>query len=421
MIVFLIIVLLIFLVPVLNLGGIPVRLEDLFFLGIIFSAPKGVLAEIFKTKQKRVFISLMVLFFVSNLVSLSWAILRGYMPIIGDFNTIFSLFRNIIIIVAGLIFGKSLNVSFSKLLIFLSIGPIVSSIVSLIQYFNIGGMGAYLYLRFSNVDNLWYSVVRAVGIYGNPNYAAFFQAIGLACLLWIGWPKNFISKLILFFLIALSFMSILVTFSRTGLIAAVLCILVFLIIKRKIILLFFIGFILTIAIIPNIPKLISNTRFSTIAEEDKAIDVTMSGRSDEIWAKKLEKLYVSPFFGIGPAKSDESDTAFATNLYDSSFFYLLITTGIVGCLIIMIFFFYEIKYFYTLKNSLADSIFTYFLSINIIVIIFFITTDLFASPIFSSFFYFSIGTFVSYSMRINDQHSPENIPQGWPYTHRTEI
>ncbi|MFT3750084.1 MAG: O-antigen ligase family protein [Agriterribacter sp.] len=401
MIAFVIIILLIFLFPVLNLGGVPIRLEDLFFLGIIFSAPKGSLIEVFSTPRKSVLIRLMFFFLVSNLVSLSWAILRGYTPASGDLNSIFSFFRNIIIIIAGLILGKTLKVPFNKLLIVLSVGPLVSSVVSLIQYFNILGLGTYTYLMFGKPEDILGGITRVIGIFGNPNYAAFFQIVGFVSLICITGIKNPVAKLLFWVCTGLSLLSVLLTFSRTGLIGIALTCVTFLILKKKIRLLAFTIIIIIAAVIPNIPALISNTRYSVISEDDKTLDVTMGGRSDLIWEKKMEKFYSSPLFGIGPAKDDQSTTGFNTTLYDSSFFFLLVTTGVVGFLIMGVFLFFEIKYFYSLRNASSSQVSIYFLLVNIAVLIFFITSDLVANPVFSSFFYFSIGIFTSYSERMN--------------------
>ncbi|MCC6289112.1 MAG: O-antigen ligase family protein [Chitinophagaceae bacterium] len=350
----------------------------------------------------------MFFFLVSNLVSLSWAILRGYTPSSADLNSLFSVFRNIIIIVAGLIFGKTLKVPFSKLLIVLSIGPLVSSVVSLIQYFNLFGLGTYAYLMFGKPEDILGGITRVVGIFGNPNYAAFFQIVGFASLICVTELKNPVAKLILWVGICLSVISVLLTFSRTGLIGIVLTFVVFLVLRKKIRVLVFSVIMVMVVVIPNIPAIISNTRYSAISEEDKTLDVTMGGRSDLIWGKKLEKFYSSPIFGTGPAKDDKSNTGFNTTLYDSSFFFLLVTTGAVGFLIMGVFLFFEIKYFYSVRNAFSNQVSIYFLLVNIPVLIFFVTSDLVANPVFSSFFYFSIGTFVSYAERLNSASNIEN-------------
>lgn len=389
------ILLLIFLCPTLKVGGIPVRAEDLMFIGLISAYPI-LLIKSFNDLIYGTLIKTLILFLISNIISLIIITLQGYSPELQDINSIFLIFRNIIILCAGMILGQKFDVPFYKLIILFSVGPLISSVVSIIQYFNLFGIAELLFLAFSSEERMLYGITRAVGILGNPNYAAFFQLSGFISLLCIPITKTKrIKYKFIYYAILLScVLSILITFSRTGLITLVLIIFIYLIIQRKFKPLIILILLISFAVL-NVNKLITDTRYSKIMENNGVLDETFGGRSTYIWGGKLAQFTESPFFGIGPAKDSKENTVFSTTIYDNSYIYLLVTCGLIGFLIMMVFFLAQIKYFYLIRR-LHRQLFVYIILLNIAIGIFFITTDLIKHVVFTSFFYFVIGIAITY-------------------------
>lgn len=400
------ILLLIFLCPTLNVSGIPVRIEDLMFIGLVSAYPI-LLIKSFNDPIYGTLIKILILFFISNIISLIIITLHGYSPGLQDINSILLIFRNIIILCAGIILGQRIHIAFYKLIILFLVGPLISSVISLIQYFNLFGIAELLFLAFSSEERMLYGITRAVGVFGNPNYAAFFQLSGFISLLCIPITKKIKYKFIYYSILLICALSILVTFSRTGLITLVLVIFIYFIIQRKFKSLLILILLLFFAIL-NIDKLITNTRYSTIIENDGVMDETLGGRSTYIWDGKLEQFAGSPFFGIGPAKDSKENTIFSTTIYDNSYIYLLVTCGLIGFLIMTIFFLAQIRYFYLVRR-LHRQLFVFIILLNIAIGVFFITTDLIKHVIFTSFFYFLIGMAITYIKKTEPTNGTPNF------------
>lgn len=391
----------IFLLPTLSIGGVPIRAEDLIFILLVIAYPH-LLVSIFSHNDTRFFLKLLFFFFISSLISLSLSILGGYAPVLQDMNSLFSVFRNIVVLAAGMIIGARVNGAFSTILLMSLIGPFVSSLVSIMQYFDIGGLGERLFLLVSSEERMQYGIDRAVGLIGNPNYAGFVQLIGFIILLCI--DPNIIKRFRILYVIILLIiiLSVYVTFSRTALIAMILISLCYMILKRRFKLMIAIVAISLLAVPYILNNMMSETRYSRMADNDETIDVTMGGRSNLIWEKKMEQFAESPFFGIGSARDIQTTTEFESVTYDNSFILLLVTSGIIGTLIILIFFFQVQRYFWQYKNAdNLNALFLFICLINISVFLFFITTDLVKITFFTSFYYFIVGLGVTYVIGLN--------------------
>src|SRR5690606_37650123 len=132
-----------------------------------------------KIGKAKKFINILVLIVLAYFITFSFQIFSGYVPVLQDMNTIFSLVRNIIIFYAGLTLGSTILANSNLIFLTLSIGFFISSIISIVQFYNIGGLGTVSYLLFGNERGVTYGINRVVGTMGNPNYAAFFQICGI--------------------------------------------------------------------------------------------------------------------------------------------------------------------------------------------------------------------------------------------------
>jgi O-antigen ligase len=386
-----------FLVPTINLGGIPIRVEDVFFIGIVVLYPKRVLS-ILRDPLNQVYFWVLGLLILSSILSLLISIFQGYIPILQDVNSIFVLVRNFLIFTVGLVVGRRIIILSENLLAVLSVGFLVSALISIIQYYNFFGLGEVLYLIYGSERRILYGITRAIGSVGNPNNAAFFQSIGYILLLIVGMPKTSFKKIIYIVSFVLIVLSILITFSRTGLVAIIFVSIVYFghTYRSKGILVPIVCFII---VGYSALSFFSNSRYSELFVDGGSVDLTFNNRLDVIWAKRIDQFLDNPFFGIGTQKATESNTIFSVTTFDNSFLLLLTTTGFVGAFIYFMFFYFVIYYFRSRRRKYFG-IYLYFVLFHILILIYFLTTDLSKNVYFHSYYYFSTGLLISYT-RIN--------------------
>ena len=382
------IILIIFLLPTFNVAGIPIRFEDILFIGIILGFPA------LKTEKAKPMITILVLIVIAYCITFSIQIFSGYSPIIQDMNTVFSMIRNIVIFYAALKFGQSIKCDINSLLLILSCGFFVSSLVSIIQFHNIGGLGIKTYLLFGKESGIRYGINRTVGTVGNPNYAAFFQICGLIGILSLERMSKFYRTLVLPTLVIITVWSVYVTFSRTGLIALVLIFLGYLVIRRKYKLIIFVSFIVFMSL-PIFGELLNGSRYEQVASNNSSELLTLNGRVNAIWSKKLEAFYDSPVWGISASEAAHSNTSFNNAIFDNSFLYLLIISGLIGLIINLAFNIKILTYFKKANNS---NLFLYIALLHINIFIFYLTTDLIKGVLFTSFYFLVTGVFITYEL-----------------------
>ncbi|MEH6748179.1 MAG: O-antigen ligase family protein [Maribacter arcticus] len=393
-----IIILSIFLVPTFNIGGLPIRFEDLIFISILFSFKKQP-----DLKNLRIFYIILIFLTAFSLLSLFIQILKGYIPVLGDINSLFSLVRNIVIFYAGSLIGNNLKIKSENLIKILSIGFFISAIASLIQYFDLGGIGQELFLIYGKEKELEYGLSRAIGTLGNPNYAAFFQVNAFIALLVLKRNKS-VNSIVSIILLLIIITSVFVTFSRTGLICIILLFLFNLLLEKKYLSLALISFVV-FATSPIISSLSRNTRYGSLFESTSSgngTDIfTLNGRIDGIWMEKFDRFINNPLLGIGSAKGLRSNTEFDIITFDNSFLYIIVTSGIIGFFLYFIFYYNIIKIFTRKIRSYEESIIIYILLLHVNILVFYFTTDLIIVVEFTTFYFFTVGIFLNHKK--NDQ------------------
>ncbi|MCO5240642.1 MAG: O-antigen ligase family protein [Chitinophagaceae bacterium] len=269
-------------------------------------------------------------------------------------------------------------------------------------------MGEFMFLLFASAERMEFGITRAAGIIGNPNYACYFQLIGFISLICI--PKKERTKYNFTYLIALTIvtLSIFVTFSRTGLITLLISILTYTIIQRKRTSLL-ITFFIFLASLPYINNVISNTRYGVIMENNEVWDATLGGRTTSIWNEKMEQFTQKPLFGIGAVNNPKDTSAFYSAIFDNSFIFLLVSSGLIGFCILLFFFIAELYYFFFKRKNAPQNLWLFIILFNISIIIFFITTDLIRNVTFTSFFYFVLGISVTYANKKSQINEPVNL------------
>tara|TARA_R110002051_G_scaffold303610_1_gene372561 strand:+ start:13083 stop:14315 length:1233 start_codon:yes stop_codon:yes gene_type:complete len=389
-IILLITILFIFLIPTFNIGGVPVRLEDIFFIGILIFIKN-------KSNLNSNLYSLLFLIIISNIASIYIQILRGYSPVLGDLNTIFSLFRNLLIVHAGFLIGQNLKIKSQNLIKLLSLGFFISVIASLIQYYDIAGYGQELFLIYGKEKELEYGLSRAIGTAGNPNYAAFFQLNALIALL-ILWRKVSLNYIIFILFLLAIITSIFITFSRTGLICIALIFLVNLLIEKRYIMLFLFAFV-AFASFPFFSNLSENTRFESLIGSENGNSntdiLTLNGRVDGIWKQKVDMLLNNPLLGTSSAKGLRSTTDFNNITFDNSYLYILVTGGIIGFLLYVLYYYYILKIFRQKHRYKNDIIAKYIILLHLNIFVFYFTTDLIIVVEFTTFYFFIVGIFLN--------------------------
>src|SRR5690606_25935529 len=257
----------------------------------------------------------------------------------------------------------------------------------IVQFYNIGGLGTVSYLLFGNERGVTYGINRVVGTMGNPNYAAFFQICGIIGIMALKKTSKLLKSIIVPILFSISLLSVYLTFSRTGIISLVIVFLAFLILKKKHILIFISSLILFFSI-PFLGSIVEGTRYS-----ERASDLlTLNSRVDSIWDKKIEAFYDNPIWGISSSDGANSNTVFDIAIFDNSYLYLLVVSGLVGLILNLTFNFKVILFFNNLK---AKTLYLYIALLHVNIFIFYITTDLVKGVMFTSFYFFITGLLIS--------------------------
>lgn len=361
-----------FTIPTFNIG-VPIRMEDtLIFFYLIINLRNILNSRVFKTIQVK---SLVIFSFISFL-SLFKSILEGYSSSFSDFNTIFMNIKAIMIFVIGFNLLNKEN-DYSKIFNYLSIGLFISSIFSIIQYFDIGGIGKLLYLVYGKEERIEYGIIRSIGSVGNPNYASYFSITLFLIIIFF-----YKSRYKLLSLIPL--LAAILSFSRTGIISVIVILFIlFIFYKTKFSTKLIIISIAAVSLFNFSSLLTEKTRLGTILDQGKAMDTSLGGRSNLIWESKLQSFYDKPFLGIGTLKNNNSDTVFDITVFDNSYLYLLITSGIIGFICYSIF--YTDIIFNILRKFKKNKIYLFILLYLLNTFIFFITTDLIKNIFYLSF------------------------------------
>jgi hypothetical protein len=245
---------------------------------------------------------------------------------------------------------------------------------------------------FGKEQGITYGINRTVGTVGNPNYAAFFQICGLIGILSLKNIERFFKTFILPTLFILIVWSVYVTFSRTGLITMFLILIAYLFNKKKYGIILFASFILIISL-PFLGELLNGSRYEQVANSNSTELLTLNGRVNSIWSKKLEAFYDNPIWGISASDAANSNTSFSNAIYDNSFLYLLIVSGLVGLILNIAFNIKILTYFKKIQDS---DLFLYMILLHINIFIFYLTTDLVKGVLFTSFYFLVTGLFISY-------------------------
>src|SRR5690606_1398035 len=112
-------------------------------------------------------------------------------------------------------------------------GIIISCLLTVVQYFDLMGLGVKTYLIYGNEDRIEYGISRAIGTLGNPNYASYFHIIGFILALNIH-IKSGSDKILKIIFLVITFLGVILTFSRTGFLSLFLVWSMVLLFKNKI-------------------------------------------------------------------------------------------------------------------------------------------------------------------------------------------
>lgn len=390
----LVIIVAIFIFPPVIISGIPFRIEDVFFIGILLYFSRDIL-YVLKGRDEVIFVNVLMLFLFASIISFVFSVVDGYSPIFSDVNSLMMLVRNIVIFIAGLVVGRRLKSSINDLFIVLFVGCFIMSIVSITQYFNIFGLGDRIFLLYGTETGLLYGVTRAIGTVGNPNYASFFQLVGLILILAINYPKRRFYRILYIVCSFVVALSIIVTFSRTGLLAGIIVILIYLYKSKSFKLIIGFACLGTILLVYYFPVLAAS-RLSEIFFQSGEFDFTFNGRLDLIWIQRVNQFLDNPFWGVGSQKASESSTVFSVTVYDNSFLGLLVINGFVGFFIYCLFYLLLLFYFRTSRSRSSQVVYVYVHLLFVLIFLYFLTTDLYRSVYFVSYFYFSTAILVAY-------------------------
>lgn len=375
--------------------SIPVRPEDLIIIIILFYL---LVKYKFKIRIDSVFKKVMIafIFFIAlNFVSLSYAIIEGYQGGIRDINTILLYIKSLFFMLGGYLIRESLGKVKNNTVIYIFCMPIlVSSLLAIFQYYDIVGLRDAAYFLY---DDGSYRLSRAIGAIGNPNYAAYYH--GLAIILFLTYKTNSVKGfLIKSLLLIMLFVSVVITYSRTGILGLLLSCLFFLTINKMYKTLSIGLGAALIIILYYIDGLIEGTRFGIILSGDDGGTITNFGnRADLIWSSKFERFFEHPIIGSGPGKETLSTTVFDATVYDNSYLLLLVTSGVVG-FIAYFSIFYRIIYFDVFKEKFNKEKYRGMLAtVCLYTLLFYLTVDLIWNVKFISYFYMLIGFYMCHT------------------------
>lgn len=325
------------LTPPVKIGSLPeIRAEEIillfYFISLIFSHIKSGSRNIARTPTSLLLFGLPLVL----LLSLSYSSLHNLPVTPQDLNQISRFFKYIAIYILA---KNSINCADDSKKIFQCLFnyTLILFFITIQQYFNIGGINQY-YIKFvapTQYESLIgiKETVRSVGMIGNPNELGFLYAvIGIVFLNQVfNNFSNYKSIIINPFII----LGILMTQSRTSLIAYVAGAAVTLILNSKSVktaLYVFIG--VTVSIVIGI--YLSSSSYLPMNLLDRFYyimnfteDESWQLRVNYHWEENLSMFYQYPFAGTGPLRSIGQAVA------DNEWILLLRTYGIVGTIYII--------------------------------------------------------------------------------------
>ena len=386
----------IIILPGVNIAGLPLRAEDFIVILILIFAISKTGGKLFEGHGYKTIITIFSLFIFSNFLSLFFSLFRGYNAGFNDINTVFLYVKSLLFLITGFYIGNTLFKQNANYILYSFLGGIVlSSLLSIVQYFDFGGLGTVSYLLYGDERNIEYGIIRAIGTLGNPNYASYFHTLGFIIALNL---KSITIRVrtIKYLLLILFATSVILTFSRTGLFVLILAWFFTLLLQGKMKYILSLAFVFGIIITSYIDVIFKGTRFSLIMSGDSGGTISDFGnRSNLIWEHRLASFFDYPLFGIGPAKNQISGTVFGATIYDNAYLLLLITSGLVGIFLYLLWM-YKYSKFFIKRRSKDDSISNSILPITATTLLFFITTDMVWSIHYVGYFYLLIGVFYSY-------------------------
>lgn len=389
----------IFFVPTFNFIGIPIRIEDFLIIWMLIAFGNEIKM---KDKHFTLLIKFLIIFIFFNLVSISIYKLEGYNISFRDLNTVLLYLKSMVVLYVGYIMARKFEyTSDNSILLPICIVLGLSSLVAMVQYFDLLNMGREMYLIYGNEDHIKYGVTRAVGTLSNPNHAAYYHGVGFVLSLNL-FAQTKWGKFLKYILVLFCLLGVLLTFSRTGMAALFIVWFAVLILQKKVKAVVAISMMLLVIYVFFIDKIVEGTRFAIILQQDSMGLTSFGNRSTLIWNIRLEDFFIHPFFGIGPAKSLESGTIYGSTIYDNTYFLLLITSGLVGFVFYTLFIFSSLIYF--IKNNIgqASRLNIAYIGVLIFTLVFFISTDLIWDIKFVSFFYLMLGIFCAVYTSKND-------------------
>lgn len=374
--------------------SLPVRLEDLIVIILLYYF---LIKYKFKLKIDKVFKKIVfsfILFIVINFLALGYSIIEGYQGSIRDINTIFLYIKSLIFLLGGYLICYSLKeINNNKVILIFCIAIFISSFLAIVQYYDIAGLRDAAYFLY---DDGSYKISRAIGAIGNPNYAAYYHGLGFLILL--TYETNSIKAAVTkFALTSILFVSVVITYSRTGILALLISWIFFLFSNKKFKELS-VGLLIGLLIVLYyLDDLVEGTRFEIILSGEGGGTISNFGnRSDSIWSSKFEQFFMNPLIGSGPQKETLSTTTFNSTLYDNSYLLLLVTSGIIG-FTAYFYIFYKVIYheIFGIKSNkyIYKGVLT---TICLYTLLFYLTVDLVWNVKFVSYFYLLIGFYMRY-------------------------
>ncbi|WP_176146207.1 O-antigen ligase family protein [Parapedobacter luteus] len=203
-----------------------------------------------------------------------------------------------------------------------------------------------------------FTTQRVTSIFGNPNTTSLMTCLILSFFLSAMITKGVIGKATTYFFVAMGFMTILLSGSRTGFLAFALLMAIYLFTRTKqkiIVILATIGALLIIYLLRNEIleiikyfnhylylglKIILNMDIETLVSEGN----TFSKRFGT-WARALSIFELSPVFGVGPLRG------VVTSSTDNFYLYILLRNGLVGLVLYFAFIIYSVRVALKIKNA----------------------------------------------------------------------
>lgn len=193
-----------------------------------------------------------------------------------------------------------------------------------------------------------------LGMHANNLARLYVTAYAVLLFMWLQWD-GFLMRLLLLASMALVAVALLLTFSRAGFIAFIVVNAIFLWRQRQSVLLFF-GALVGVVAVMVMPGAIG---YRLTAGFGQGADAISAGRVDEIWAPLLPEILHSPIYGQGLSSILWSDAMKAQAILavdhpHNAYLGALLDTGIIGLIVMLVFFWSVLRGFW--KLSVADSL-----------------------------------------------------------------